>query len=112
MSNVVTAPRPARLGLALILETLLSGAFLMLIVMPLMMSPMIFDSGETDVRLMFFTALWVSPLIVLAGIAGAWIAYGVRIYWLSIAGLVTAGLPIALAAGTTAFFYAGEAFAR
>ena len=47
-----------------------------------------------------------------SGIASAWIAYGVRVYWLSVAGLVTAGLPIALAAGTTAFFYAGEAFAH
>jgi hypothetical protein len=112
MSKAVTAPRPARLGLALVLETLVSGAFLLLIVGPLMMSPMIFDSGETDARWMFFTALWVAPLIVLAGIAGAWIAYGVRVYWLSIAGLVTAGLPIALAAGTTAFFYAGDAFAH
>ena len=112
MSNAVATPRPARLGLALVLETLLSGAFLMLIVMPLMMSPMLFDSGETPARWMFFTALWVSPLVVLAGIVAAWIAYAVRVYWLSIAALVTAGLPIAIAAGTTAFFYAGEAFAH
>jgi hypothetical protein len=112
MSNAEIVSRPARLGLALVLETFVSGAFLMMIVVPLMMSPMIFDSGETQDRWMFFTALWVSPLIVLAGIAAAWIAYGVRVYWLSIAGLVTAGLPIALAAGTTAFFYAGDAFAH
>jgi hypothetical protein len=112
MSNAVIAPRPARLGLALILETLLSGAFLMLIVMPLMMSPMIFDSGETDARFVFFSALWAAPIVVLAGIAGAWIAYGVRAYRLSVAGLITAGLPIALTAGTTALFYAGDAFAR
>jgi hypothetical protein len=84
----------------------------MLIVGPLMMSPMIFDSGETRGRWIFFTALWLSPLVVLAGIAAAWIAYGVRVYWLSIVGLVAAGLPIALAAGTTAFFYAGDAFAH
>ncbi|HEY1837604.1 MAG: hypothetical protein WBQ17_17695 [Rhizomicrobium sp.] len=112
MSNAVIVPRPGKLGLALVLETLLSGAFLILIVFPLMMSPMIFDSGETNSRWAFFTALWLSPLVVLAGIVAAWIAYGVRVYWLSIAGLVAAGIPIALAAGTTAFFYADAAFAR
>jgi hypothetical protein len=112
MSNELIVKRPARLGLALVVETLLAGAFLLLIIVPLMMSPMIFDSGETDARWMFFTALWLSPLVVLAGIGAAWIAYAVRVYWLSIAGLVTAGLPIALAAGTTAFFYADAALAH
>ncbi len=112
MLNAEIVRRPARLGLALVLETLLSGAFLILIIAPLMMSPMIFDSGETQGRWIFFTALWLSPLVVLAGIAAAWIAYAVRVYWLSIAGLITAGVPIALSVGTTAFFYAGEAFAH
>jgi hypothetical protein len=112
MSNAAATPRPARLGLALILETLLSGAFLMLIVLPLMMSPMMFDSGERDASWAFFTALWAAPVVVLAGIAGAWIGYAVRAYRLSVAGLIAAGLPIALTAGTTVLFYAGDAFAR
>jgi hypothetical protein len=101
--------RPSRLFVLLVIESVLAVGFLIVIAMPLMMSPMMFDSGETQGRWIVFTALWLSPLVVLAGTGIAWLGYALRAYWLSMASLVVSAVPIAIAAGTVVWVLAADA---
>jgi hypothetical protein len=65
----------------------------------MMMSPMIFDAGETNVAWLVFLGIWLFPVLLAVGIIIGWIGFGAGARWAAIFGLAVAGLPMVAATG-------------
>lgn len=99
-SEIATAPkRPSGLRAILIAATIIGVVLVNVSLVPLMFSPMLFGGGESAAAWGWFVAVWLFPVVIVAGVAGAWIAYAKRRYGVAWAGLVLATLPVLFAAG-------------
>jgi hypothetical protein len=87
------AARPRRLGKFLKIATVLCVVVGIGSVLPLLMSFMVFDAGETRQAWTLFIAIWSLPIVMLGALAMAWIAYGARAFKVSVAALVVFSLP-------------------
>jgi hypothetical protein len=65
----------------------------------LMMSPMLFDSGASAASWSIFIAVWMAPLVLIAGIVIGWIGFACGTPHMVTAGLVIAALPVLAAVG-------------
>jgi hypothetical protein len=74
---------------------------------PLMMSPMIFDSGESAWAWTLFLAMWLSPVAWIGGIIVGWIGYSFGSHFLTLAGVVLIALPFAALVGAIILGFAG-----
>ena len=92
MKNEVVA-RPRRLGKFLRIATVLGVIVGIGSVVPLLMSFMVFDAGETRQAWTLFIVIWSLPIVMLGALAAAWIAYGARAFKICIAALVVFSLP-------------------
>ena len=92
MENEVAA-RPKRLGKFLKIATVLCVVVGFASILPLMMSFMVFDAGETRQAWTLFIAIWSMPIVMLRALAVAWIAYGARAFKASVAALVVFLMP-------------------
>src|ERR1700761_279843 len=79
--------------------TIVGGLLLMLSVMPLMMSPMIFDSGESPEAWAIFAVIWLMPVVLIAGLVIGWIGFARDTRRMVTFGVIVAGLPLAAAIG-------------
>ena len=79
--------------------TIVGGLLLMLSVMPLMMSPMIFDSGESPEAWTIFAAIWLMPVVLIAGLVIGWIGFARGAQGMVTFGLILAALPLVAAVG-------------
>jgi hypothetical protein len=66
---------------------------------PLMMSPMIFDSGESREAWTLFIALWLSPVAWVLGIIVGWVGYVFGSHFVTLAGVILIVLPFAALIG-------------
>ena len=94
MSTAPVKPESASLRNLLIAASVIGALALMASVMPLMMSPMIFDSGESPAAWGWFVALWLMPVVLIAGLAIGWMGFARRSRRIAVAGLVLFALPI------------------
>jgi len=76
--------------------TLLVAAGLLANLGAMVMSPMIFDSGETSGGWAIFIAIWTAPFVALIGILVGWIGFVRHRTGLSVAGAAVAGIPAAI----------------
>ena len=83
----------------MIAATAIAVVVLMLSTAPLMMSPMIFDSGESAAAWTVFTAIWCAPLVIIAGIATGWVGFARNRRRLVMTGLIVAAVPVLAAVG-------------
>jgi hypothetical protein len=74
---------------------------------PLMMSPMIFDSGESAWAWTIFLAMWLSPVAWIGGIIVGWTGYAFGSHFLALSGVVLIALPFAALIVTLALGFAG-----
>ena len=65
----------------------------------LMMSPMLFDSGEGPEAWTIFTIVWLMPVVLIAGLVIGWIGFARDARRMVIAGLCIAAVPPLLALG-------------
>jgi hypothetical protein len=86
--------RPAWLLVTLLLVTIGGIALVVESVPFLMFSFMGFDAGETPEAWTFFFVVWSLPLVLLAGLALAWIGFAARAYRVVYAGFAVAALPL------------------
>jgi len=63
----------------------------------LMMSPMLFDSGESVAAWGIFIFVWSMPLLLIAGLAIGWFGFARNREGVVAAGLFIAGLPLMIA---------------
>ena len=82
--------------------TALGVLLLMLSAFPLSMSPMIFDSGQDATTWSLFIAIWLMPLVLIAGLAIGWIGFSRNAQGGVALGLVIAALPVAIGLGVLA----------
>jgi hypothetical protein len=94
VDDTAALKRPRGLLVALILATLAGVALAVTSVPFLMFSFLMFDAGETAEAWIGFFAMWSMPLLLLAGLAVAWIAFGARLYWLVWVGFALTVLPL------------------
>jgi hypothetical protein len=59
----------------------------------MMFSPMLFDAGQSSSLWAVFIAIWLTPLVLAAGIVVAWLGWGIRRTWLAALGLVLTVAP-------------------
>jgi hypothetical protein len=83
----------------MIAATAIAVVVLMLLTVPLMMSPMLFDSGESAAAWGVFAAVWSAPLLVTAGIAVGWIGFARNARRMVVAGLIVAAVLVLAAIG-------------
>ena len=86
----------------MIVATVVGVIALMLGMFPLMMSPMIFDSGESAAAWSIFIFIWLMPAILLGGLIIGWVGLAAGRRAVTVAGLVMVAAPIAIAAGILA----------
>jgi hypothetical protein len=79
--------------------TVVGVILLMLSVFPLMMSPMIFDSGESTTAWSIFLAIWSMPVLLIAGLVTGWIGFFRNAARMVVFGLILAVLPLIAALG-------------
>ena len=89
----------SRLRNIMLAATVVGVILLMLSVFPLMMSPMIFDSGESAQTWSLFIAIWSLPLLVIAGLVIGWIGFSRNAAHTVVFGLLLAALPVIAALG-------------
>ncbi|HEY5338552.1 MAG TPA: hypothetical protein VIJ85_10130 [Rhizomicrobium sp.] len=99
MTDAPRRPESATLRNTLVAATVIGVLLLMLSVFPLMMSPMIFDSGESADTWSIFIAIWLAPVVLIAGLVIGWIGFASGARRVAIAGLVVAAVPAVLALG-------------
>jgi hypothetical protein len=86
----------------LLVVSVLAALLLMASTFPLMMSPMIFDSGQDVTTWSIFICLWLMPVVLIGGVVLAWLGYAKNSGTFLVAGLVLAAAPVFLAAGILA----------
>ena len=91
--EIEVATRPKRLGKYLKIATVLCVVVGFASILPLMMSFMVFDAGETRQAWTLFIAIWSLPIVMLGALAIAWIAYGATAFKISVAALVVFLVP-------------------
>ena len=79
--------------------TIAGALLLMLDVWPLMMTPMIFDSGESADAWSIFLAIWSMPALLIVGLVMGWIGFAKGARRLVTFGLILAALPVIGAVG-------------
>ncbi|HUB86054.1 MAG TPA: hypothetical protein VL971_10200 [Rhizomicrobium sp.] len=79
--------------------TVLGAVLLMLSAWPLMMSPMIFDSGESTEAWTIFAAIWFAPVVLIVGLVVGWIGFARSARGMVTFGLILAALPVIAAVG-------------
>ncbi len=79
--------------------TIVGAVLLVLSAVPLMMSPMIFDSGETAEAWTIFAAIWLMPVVLIAGLIIGWIGFARNVRRMVTLGLILAALPLIAAVG-------------
>ncbi|HEY5209825.1 MAG TPA: hypothetical protein VIJ42_10310 [Stellaceae bacterium] len=94
-ADTVTA-RPIRLLVLAIVATLVALVSFVVNLAIMMMSPMMFDAGESAWLWTVFIAIWLTPLVLAAGIAVAWLGFGIRWTGVAIAGLAIVLAPAAM----------------
>jgi hypothetical protein len=87
------AARPRRLGKFLKIATVLGVIAGVGSVVPLLMSFMVFDAGETRDAWTLFIVIWSVPIVMLGALGSAWIAYGARAFKVCVAALVVWTVP-------------------
>lgn len=65
---------------------------------PLMMSVMVFDAGETRDAWLMFTAIWMAPFLLIAGLIVGWVGFLSNSYGATRAGIFLMLTPLVLAA--------------
>ena len=83
----------------LIAATVVGVLALWVSAIPLTMSPMIFDSGESNEAWAWFIAIWSMPVVIIAGLVAGWVGFVRRNRTVAIAGMVISAIPIVLAIG-------------
>jgi hypothetical protein len=83
----------------LLAATVVGVILVMLSALPLMMSPMIFDSGESAATWSIFVAVWSMPVLVIAGLVIGWIGFSRNTTRTAVFGLILAALPVVAALG-------------
>jgi hypothetical protein len=83
----------------LILVTVVAIIALMAGTFVLRLSPEIFDSGSNATTWSVFLILWLMPILLIAGVVIAWVAYIRKAQRFVILGLTLAVAPILVAAG-------------
>ena len=99
MPASTTPRRPRWLLILLIVATIAAACFAIGNLSFMMMSPMIFDAGETKVAWLVFFGIWLFPVLLALGIIIGWIGFSARARWAAIFGLAVAGLPMVAATG-------------
>lgn len=101
MSDTVRLPggtrspkRPGALLAGLVVATIVDIALVFASVLPLMFSPMVFDAGGTPSAWAIFIGIWLTPVMLLLGLAIAWVAFAARAYRTVYAGFAVAALPL------------------
>jgi len=96
MSAATSMPsrRPGWLFPVLIGATVLGAGEVIFDLAAMMMSPMMFDSGESRAAWAAFTAIWTMPLVVILGLLLGWIGYARHGTRLATAGIVLLVLPL------------------
>lgn len=79
--------------------TVVGVILLMLSAWPLMMSPMIFDSGESPEAWAIFATIWLMPVVLIAGLVIGWIGFARKARGMAMFGLILAALPVLAAVG-------------
>jgi hypothetical protein len=99
MSSPAARTQSSRLRNTMLAATVVGVILLMLGMAPLMMSPMIFDSGESGAAWSIFVAIWSMPVLLIAGLAIGWIGFFRNAARTVVFGLILAGLPLVAALG-------------
>ncbi len=86
--------RPGALLAGLFVATIVDIALVFASVVPLMFSAMVFDAGGTPFAWAVFIGIWLTPVMLLAGLAIAWVAFAARAYRMVYAGFAVAALPL------------------
>jgi len=94
-ADTVTA-RPIRLLVLAIVATIAALVSFVVNLAMMMMSPMMFDAGESAGLWAVFIAIWLTPLVLAAGIAVAWLGFGIRWTGVAIAGHAIVLAPAAM----------------
>jgi len=66
------------------------------------MLPSVFDSGESAAAWGIFVFVWSMPLVLIGGLVLGWVGFARNSQGMVVAGLLVAGLPLAVAAGVIA----------
>ena len=91
----MTRERPGWLLPVLIVATVVATGSIIINLAMMMMSPMMFDSGESRGAWTAFIAVWTAPLVILLGIVLGWIGYARHGTKLATAGIALMALPLA-----------------
>ena len=94
-----SAPPSAALRNFLFVATFIGVVALVLGTLPLSMSPMIFDSGESPEAWGIFLFIWAMPAVLVCGLVLGWIGFARRHDGMTVAGLILAALPVLGAIG-------------
>jgi small-conductance mechanosensitive channel len=99
MTDVSSKPESTTHRNLMLAATIVGVIVLMLSAFPLMMSPMIFDSGESATAWSIFIAIWMAPVVLIVGLVVGWIGVARRSQAMVVTGLLLAVAPMVAALG-------------
>jgi hypothetical protein len=99
MMQTAAPAESAGLRTAMVPATIIGGLLLMLSAWPLAMSPMVFDSGESADTWGVFIAIWMMPVVLIAGLVTGWVGSARNARNVVIGGLALSALPVLATVG-------------
>jgi hypothetical protein len=90
----MTMERPRWLLPVLIAATVLGAGMMLVDLGAMVISPMLFDSGESSGAWAMFAAIWIAPFVVLFGILSGWIGFARQRAWLATGGIALMVIPL------------------